>query len=114
LFQGPLRIRFSITVKKENQECFGKFSTFSIEPGEIRGLIHKANPFSMRVGKECWIMEMERSNKPEPNTQVDNPNPAVEESPYEAYGWEFHKKPLLYALILTVLFYAFIYFFISI
>ena len=32
----------------------------------------------------------------------------------EPYGWEFHKKPLLYALILTALFYAFIFFYISI
>lgn len=68
----------------------------------------------MMNGKEWWIMEMERYNKQEQNPKADNPNPVEEESPYEAYGWEFHKKPLLYALILTVLFYAFIYFFISI
>ncbi len=37
-----------------------------------------------------------------------------EESPYEAYGWDFHKKPLIYALIVTALFYAFIFFFINI
>ncbi len=37
-----------------------------------------------------------------------------EESPYEVYGWEFHKKPLLYALIMTAILYAFIFFFISI
>jgi len=37
-----------------------------------------------------------------------------EESPYEAYGWDFHKKPLIYALIVTAIFYAFIFFFIHI
>jgi len=36
------------------------------------------------------------------------------ESPYEAYGWEFHRKPLFYAVLLTVLLYAFIFFFIRI
>ncbi|MBN2328336.1 MAG: hypothetical protein JXR73_14410 [Candidatus Omnitrophica bacterium] len=41
-------------------------------------------------------------------------NEEQDESPYDAYGWNFHKKPLLYALILTVLFYAFIFFFINI
>ncbi len=59
-------------------------------------------------------MEMEQYNKQGKKSQTDDPNPVEDESPYEAYGWEFHKKPLLYALILTVLFYAFIYFFISI
>ncbi|MGC9327113.1 MAG: hypothetical protein ACP5I1_05740 [Candidatus Hinthialibacter sp.] len=43
-----------------------------------------------------------------------NQEESQEQSPYEAYGWDFHKKPLLYALILTVLFYAFIFFFINI
>lgn len=46
---------------------------------------------------------------------VENENDTPEEeSPYEAYGWEFHKKPLLYALIISILFYAFIFIFISI
>jgi len=34
-----------------------------------------------------------------------------EENPYEMYGWEFHKKPLIYAVIMTVLFYSFIIFY---
>ncbi len=40
-------------------------------------------------------------------------NETQEESPYEAYGWEFHKKPLLYALIVSILFYAFVFIFVS-
>ncbi|HOJ58727.1 MAG TPA: hypothetical protein PK878_00445 [bacterium] len=59
-------------------------------------------------------MEMEKDDQQQKHAPADPPNAAAEESPYEAYGWEFHKKPLLYAFILTVLFYAFIYFFISI
>ena len=59
-------------------------------------------------------MEMEKNNQQPMNSPTEHPNPAADESPYEAYGWEFHKKPLLYAFILTVLFYAFIYIFISI
>ena len=31
----------------------------------------------------------------------------------EPYGWDFHKVPLLIALVLTVIFYAFVYFFIN-
>ncbi|MGI6457804.1 MAG: hypothetical protein ACOX5R_19585 [bacterium] len=46
-------------------------------------------------------------------TQNDNPDTREEESPYDAYGWEFHKRPLLYAVILTVLFYAFVFFYIN-
>lgn len=36
------------------------------------------------------------------------------ESPYDVYGWEFHKKPILYALVLTILFYAFVFFYINV
>lgn len=46
-------------------------------------------------------------------TQNDNPDTREEESPYDVYGWEFHKRPLLYAVILTVLFYAFVFFYIN-
>ena len=35
-----------------------------------------------------------------------------EEKPTEPYGWEFHKIPLLIAFVLTLLFYAFVFFFI--
>ncbi len=31
----------------------------------------------------------------------------------EAYGWEFHKLPLLIAAVLTVLFYAFVFFYVK-
>ncbi len=31
-----------------------------------------------------------------------------EQECYEDYGWEFHKIPLIFALILTILFYVFI------
>ena len=39
---------------------------------------------------------------------------AQENYRYEAYGWEFHKKPLIYALVLTILFYLFIFFYINV
>lgn len=35
------------------------------------------------------------------------------ESPYEQYGWEFHKIPLLLAAVVTVLMYAFIFFYVN-
>jgi hypothetical protein len=47
------------------------------------------------------------------NQSVQESTP-TEENPYEEFGWDFHKKPLLYALILTALFYAFILFYINI
>jgi len=59
----------------------------------------------------------------EKNSQQDPNNTAAEEqlnkdlheeSPYDAYGWQFHKWPLLYALVLTVLFYAFVFFYINV
>ena len=31
----------------------------------------------------------------------------------EAYGWDFHKTPLIIAVVLTVIFYAFVYFFVN-
>jgi hypothetical protein len=31
----------------------------------------------------------------------------------EAYGWDFHKGPLLIAFILTLIFYGFVYFFVK-
>ncbi|MFH1738967.1 MAG: hypothetical protein ABIH23_08145 [bacterium] len=31
----------------------------------------------------------------------------------ESYGWEFHKVPLLIAVILTGIFYLFVYFFVN-
>lgn len=31
----------------------------------------------------------------------------------EAYGWEFHRFPLLIAAIVTVLFYAFVFFYVG-
>jgi len=37
-----------------------------------------------------------------------------EESPYDAYGWQFHKWPLIFAAILTVVFYAFVFFYINV
>ncbi len=40
------------------------------------------------------------------------PNGEGNEEP-ETYGWEFHKVPLLIALIITVIFYAFVYFFVN-
>jgi len=43
----------------------------------------------------------------------ENQTEPEEPLPYEEYGWEFHKRPLLYALILTVLFYAFITFYVN-
>lgn len=46
------------------------------------------------------------------NKQADQKT--TEENPYEAYGWDFHKKPLMYAAILTALFYAFVFFYVSI
>ena len=42
------------------------------------------------------------------NDQVQN-----QESPYEEYGWEFHKIPLLSAAIVTFLLYAFIFFYVK-
>ena len=47
------------------------------------------------------------------NEENKEPMTAEEEEapPYETYGWEFHKGPLLYAVILTVVFYAFIFFY---
>lgn len=41
-------------------------------------------------------------------------NQEQNESPYDAYGWDFHKWPLIYAAILTVLFYAFVFFYINV
>lgn len=32
---------------------------------------------------------------------------------YEAYGWEFHKKPLFIAAVITALFYAFVFFYVK-
>ncbi len=55
-------------------------------------------------------MEPEKEQPFEENQESESP----ESYRYEAYGWEFHKKPLLYALILTVLFYLFIFFYISV
>jgi len=47
--------------------------------------------------------------------QEQQQEPALEEQEqYESYGWDFHKTPLLYALVLTALFYAFIFFFFNI
>ena len=40
-------------------------------------------------------------------TQQQNEN--NQEEKYESYGWEFHKIPLLYAAVLTAIFYAFIF-----
>ncbi len=49
----------------------------------------------------------------EENTKAANSEQAAEERPaQEPYGWEFHKVPLLIALVLTVIFYAFVFFFI--
>lgn len=48
----------------------------------------------------------------EKNPQTEEQS--VEENPYEAYGWDFHKKPLMYAAIITALFYAFVFFYVSI
>lgn len=45
---------------------------------------------------------------------TENQEPIEEESPYEAYGWEFHKKPILYAAIMTALLYAFIFIYIRV
>ncbi len=47
-------------------------------------------------------------------TEQDQQNDIAESHQYEVYGWEFHKKPLLYAGILTVLFYIFIFFYINV
>lgn len=47
------------------------------------------------------------------NEQLEQQNEGNEQPQIEEYGWEFHKKPLLYALILTILFYAFITFYVS-
>ncbi len=48
------------------------------------------------------------------NDQVQPEQPPTDENQYEAYGWEFHKKPLMYAAIITALFYAFVFFYVSI
>lgn len=37
----------------------------------------------------------------------------TDQSEPEPFGWEFHKGPLLIALILTVVFYAFVFFFVN-
>ncbi|RJP21604.1 MAG: hypothetical protein C4527_23200 [Candidatus Omnitrophota bacterium] len=60
--------------------------------------------------KRVDFMEPEKEQPFEENQESESP----ESYRYEAYGWEFHKKPLLYALILTVLFYLFIFFYISV
>lgn len=44
----------------------------------------------------------------------ENEQPTKEESPYDAYGWDFHKIPMIYAAITTALLYAFIYVYIKI
>lgn len=36
-----------------------------------------------------------------------------QESPYEEYGWDFHKIPLLFAAVVTFLLYAFIFFYVK-
>ncbi|MDP8246453.1 MAG: hypothetical protein P9L94_20395 [Candidatus Hinthialibacter antarcticus] len=46
------------------------------------------------------------------NSQVDKQS--IDDNQYEAYGWDFHKKPLMYAAIITALFYAFVFFYVSI
>jgi hypothetical protein len=48
------------------------------------------------------------------NKPVETANSETQDdNPYDAYGWEFHKRPLLYAVILTILFYAFVFFYIN-
>lgn len=42
-------------------------------------------------------------NESQQNNEQNN------EEQYESYGWEFHKYPLLYAGIMTAVFYAFIF-----
>lgn len=51
----------------------------------------------------------------ETNTNEGEPRtPSIEKNKEpEPYGWEFHKGPLAIALILTVIFYAFVYFFVK-
>lgn len=39
--------------------------------------------------------------------------PTVEEDDDDAYGWEFHKLPLLIAAIITLIFYAFVFFYVN-
>ena len=33
--------------------------------------------------------------------------------PSDAYGWEFHKLPLAIAAVLTLIFYAFVFFYVN-
>lgn len=58
------------------------------------------------------------NEKQSPNLNSDSQTPASDnnddQSPFDIYGWEFHKKPMLYALIVTILFYAFIFWFVRI
>lgn len=48
------------------------------------------------------------------NDETRQPMEEQEENQYEAYGWEFQKKPLLYAAIACVLFYAFVFFYVKV
>lgn len=61
-----------------------------------------------RIGEAVMVDEVKNETKSVPEETPD------EENSYEEFGWEFHKMPLLYALILTALFYAFILFYIHI
>jgi len=80
-------------------------------PRILKGLIAAPHPNSIFSGKEKRTMTDDLSkNLSEPGEERETSN----ESPYEAYGWEFHRKPLFYAALLTVLLYAFIFFFIRI
>lgn len=36
-------------------------------------------------------------------------NETNNEEQYESYGWEFHKYPLMYAAVMSLIFYAFIF-----
>ncbi len=47
------------------------------------------------------------------DTQQEKQNEQPQEQ-YESYGWEFHKVPLLYAAILTAIFYAFVFIYFNI
>ena len=47
------------------------------------------------------------------NEEESRTPPSESNEEPEPYGWEFHKGPLLIAFILTVIFYAFVYFFVK-
>ncbi len=55
---------------------------------------------------------------PDADTVPEMPNAetssAIEETAdtAEAYGWEFHKLPLAIAAVLTLIFYAFVFFYV--